>query len=184
MRIITGTARGRKLEAVPGQATRPTADKVKQSVFNILQFDIEGRAALDLFAGTGQMGLEALSRGAVCAVFVENGGGALAVLRRNIERTGFQDRAEVAAAEAFSFLAACGERFDLIFLDPPYGGGLAEKALRQIAAFDILREGGIMVCEHGGGQALPVLPPPYRFYGRHDYGAQAVSLWTRREEGP
>ena len=116
--------------------TRPTTDKVKESMFSILQFDIEGRRVLDLFAGTGQLGIEALSRGAAEAVFVDKRADAMKLVRDNLELCGLLDRARVRSDDSLAYLRS-GEKFDLIFLDPPYASGLLEQALSDIAGFDI-----------------------------------------------
>jgi len=129
MRVITGTARGRKLKEPKGNAIRPTTDLVKEAIFNIVQFDIEGRAVLDLFAGTGQLGIEALSRGAESVTFVDESTDAVRLVRDNLRQCGFE--AEVLQAESLHFLQHCG-KYGLIFLDPPYDSGLIEKALDQI----------------------------------------------------
>ena len=120
MRVITGTARGRRLKELPGLATRPTTDKVKESLFNIVQFDIEGRKVLDLFGGTGQLGIEALSRGAEHVTFVDLSKAAAGVIRENVKACGFSERAQVLQGDALAFLSGCREKFGLVFLDPPY----------------------------------------------------------------
>ena len=124
MRVITGSARGRRLLELAGGETRPTADRVKEGVFNIIQFDIEGRRVLDLFAGTGQLGVEALSRGAAEAVFVEQRRDAARLVTENLKLTGLADRARVVNGDALSYLAGAGERFDIVFIDPPYADRL------------------------------------------------------------
>jgi 16S rRNA (guanine966-N2)-methyltransferase len=144
MRVITGTARGRRLKELQGMETRPTTDKVKESLFSIIQFDIEGRRVLDLFAGTGQLGIEALSRGAAEAVFVDRRPDAVRLVQENLALCGFTDRARVKSGDALAYLKS-GEKFDLIFLDPPYAADLLEQALTAIASFDICREHGIIV---------------------------------------
>ena len=146
MRVITGTARGRRLKELQGMETRPTTDKVKESLFSIIQFDIEGRRVLDLFAGTGQLGIEALSRGAAEAVFVDRRPDAVRLVQENLALCGFTDRARVKSGDALAYLKS-GEKFDLIFLDPPYAADLLEQALTAIASFDICREHGIIVAE-------------------------------------
>ena len=118
MRVITGSARGRRLKELTGMETRPTTDKVKESLFSIIQFDIEGRRVLDLFAGTGQLGIEALSRGAASAVFIDRRADAVRLVKDNLELCGLSDRASVRCGDAMSYLRS-GEKFDLIFLDPP-----------------------------------------------------------------
>lgn len=148
MRVISGSARGCKLQPVPGMNTRPTTDRVKESIFNIVQMQVRGARVLDLFAGTGQMGIEALSRGAASCDFVDHDRKAQQVLRRNIEAARVGERAHVHAGESGAFVARCGrERYDLIFLDPPYGGKILNEALSAIERFDILAPSGIILCE-------------------------------------
>ena len=125
--------------------TRPTTDKVKEGLFSVIQFDIEGRRVLDLFAGTGQLGIEALSRGAASAVFVEKRPDALRLIRENLQVCDLAENARVHAGDALAYLQS-GEKFDLIFLDPPYASDLLEQALERIMAFDICRAQGIAAC--------------------------------------
>ena len=157
MRVITGTARGMRLKELPGLETRPTTDKVKESVFNIVQFDVEGRRVLDLFGGTGQMGIEALSRGAASCTFVDVRKEAAAVIRANLAHTKLEEQGKVVQGDYLAFLTGCREKFDLVFLDPPYGAGMLEKALEAIAKIDIMTENGIIVCESAAESALPEL---------------------------
>ena len=147
MRVITGTARGKRLAELEGMETRPTTDRVKEGVFNAIQFDIEGRRVLDLFAGTGQLGIECLSRGAEQCLFVDQRRDAAAVIRKNLQSTGLSDRAKVVQGDSLSCLKSQRQKFHLIFLDPPYDTELLESALKTIAEIDILSENGIIVCE-------------------------------------
>ena len=153
MRIITGSRRGRKLKTLPGDAVRPTPDRVKEALFNILQFDLEGRVFLDLFAGSGQIGLEALSRGAKRAVFVYSAKASCGVVLENIHTTGFENEAQVMNAEYASYLLRCTETFDIAFLDPPYRTGTLTKAL--LAVTPHMNRGGIVICEHPTDEELP-----------------------------
>jgi 16S rRNA (guanine(966)-N(2))-methyltransferase RsmD len=178
MRVITGSARGRRLKELEGLETRPTTARVKEGLFSIIQFDIEGRRVLDLFAGTGQLGIEALSRGAAEAVFVEQRRDAVALVRENLAVCGLADRARVVSGDAMNYLSR-GEKFDLIFLDPPYASGLLEKSLEQIAAFDICREHGIIVAESAVDQALPPLAPPYGIHREYRYGKIKLTVYHR-----
>ena len=189
MRIISGTARGRKLKEPQGMDTRPTTDKVKESLFNIIQFELEGRRVLDLYAGTGQLGLEALSRGAEHCTFVDQRREAAALVRENVKLCGFTDRARVAQEEALSFLSVCREKFDVVLLDPPYESCLLEKSLKLLTQFDILREHGIIVCESGVEWTIPTPEPPYEAGREYRYGqikltvcrrAGSVKRWARR----
>ena len=179
MRVITGTARGRKLKEPVGMDTRPTTDRVKEGIFSSIQFEIEGRRGLDLFGGTGQMGVEALSRGAAHCTFVDLRKEAAGTIRENLELTGFTDRAKVIQGDALAFLSRCREPFDLIFLDPPYGSGLLEKSMEQITAIDIVTENGIIVCENGSNAGWPAVSLPYRLQKEYRYGKIKTALYRR-----
>ena len=183
MRVISGSARGRRLREPRGEETRPTTDKVKESLFNIIQFEIEGRRVLDLFAGTGQLGIEALSRGAASCCFVERSREALALVRENVALCSFQDRARILGEEAISYLKRCRERYDLIFLDPPYESGLLGESLEAVAAIDILSEHGIIVCETARERPLPDLPEALAWGRSYRYGKIQLLLCGRREKG-
>lgn len=179
MRIISGSARGRRLKELQGMDTRPTTDKVKESIFNIIQFELEGRKVLDLFGGTGQLGLEALSRGSVHCTFVDQRRDAAALIRDNIKTCGFQEQTRVVQGDSLSFLASCREKFDVIFLDPPYQTDLLEKSMEAIAKFDILREHGIMVCESAADKVLPALEAPYEQGREYRYGKIKLTICHR-----
>ncbi len=179
MRVISGSARGRRLKELPGMDTRPTTDQVKESIFNIIQFDIEGRKVLDLFAGTGQMGIEALSRGAEHATFVDVAPAAAKIVRENVELARFTDQSKVVQTDWRAFLTSCREKFDLIFLDPPYKTDQLENAMQTIAAIDILSEHGIMVCESQLDKELPELAAPYVKGKEYRYGKIKVTLYRR-----
>lgn len=153
MRIITGSCRGRKLRTLEGQAVRPTPDRIKEALFNILQFDVEGRVFLDLFAGSGQIGLEALSRGAARAVFVDQAKASCAVVAENVKTTGFEEQAQIVNADYAAFLLRGAGPFDIAFLDPPYRTGILEKALSAVAPQ--MSRGGIVICEHPADEVLP-----------------------------
>lgn len=181
MRVITGTAHGRKLKELPGLETRPTTDRVKEAVFNIIQFDLEGRRVLDLFAGTGQLGIEALSRGAAAATFVDQRRDAALVIKENLKLTGLSDRARVVNGDALGFLASAGERFHIIFLDPPYAAGLWGPALDAISRFDILMNHGIIICESPANQDMPPVPPPYFLHRVYRYGKTRITTYHREE---
>lgn len=181
MRVITGSARGRRLKELEGLETRPTTDRVKEGLFNVIQFEVAGSRVLDLFAGTGQLGIECLSRGADCAVFVDERRDAAALVRENLAATGLAGRGKVVLGDAMTYLSSCETRFQLIFLDPPYGTGQLERALERIAAFDILAEHGIIVCEAPDGQPLPELPAPYAKGRYYRYGRIGVTLYRREE---
>ena len=179
MRVITGIAGGRKLKSPEGDAVRPTADQVKQAMFNILQFDLEGGRVLDLFGGTGQLGIEALSRGAREAVFTDSSRSSVQLIRENLKRCGLEGT--VLQTDALSYLAR-GEKFDVIFIDPPYDGGLYQAVLERINAVDNLTEGGIIVCEARAGTELPELTPPYCKQRERRYGNVKICIYSKNEQ--
>jgi 16S rRNA (guanine966-N2)-methyltransferase len=164
VRVITGMAKGRPLKTVKGHDIRPTADRVKESLFNVIGPRVAGADFLDLFAGSGAVGIEALSRGASFCVFVELQTAHLKVVEENLAATGLRDRAELLrrdARAATSDLGARGRRFDLIFVDPPYGQELVPTALQGIAEHSLLTQGGWVLCEHHRRDSVPdALPGP------------------------
>ena len=176
MRVITGIARGRRLKTPEGMDIRPTTDNVKESVFNILQFDIEGRRVLDLFAGTGQLGIECLSRGAKEAVFIDQNRDAVKIVREKLKACGFS--APVLQQDALSYLNTCGS-FDLIFVDPPYDAGLYKPVLEKINSIDILSEGGIILCESRRETNMPEMQAPYYKRKEYRYGKVKLSLYSK-----
>ena len=170
MRVISGTAKGRRLKTLPGELVRPTASHVKEAIFNIIHFDIEGRHVLDLFAGSGQLGIEALSRGATSVTFVDMSAKVAENVRQNLTLCGFEGK--VVIGESMSFLNGTAELFDIIFIDPPYGSPLLEKSLQK--AFDICREGGIIVCESDH----PIEGRQGRTY---NYGRVYITIYENRD---
>lgn len=176
MRVISGSARGRKLKSPENYDIRPTTDKVKESVFNIIQFDIEGRRVLDLFAGTGQLGIECLSRGAAEAVFVDGSRESVKIVKENLKSCGMS--APVFQEDALSFLRRAG-KFDLIFVDPPYDAGLYKSVLEIINLVDILSDGGIIVCEARREKVLPEMKTPYRKRREYVYGNVRICIYTK-----
>ena len=183
MRIITGSARGAKRKTPKGQATRPTSDRVKESVFNILGAMVRGRRVLDLFAGTGNLGLEALSRGAASAVLVDQATGTL--MRENAEHTHLAGQVRVESGDVFSRLRALeakGESFDLVFCDPPYHIGLWQRALQCLDTGGILARNGILVVEHGADEdELPELQRLVRVEHRRYGHTTQVSFFQWRD---
>ena len=180
MRVIGGAAKGRRLLAPKGQAVRPTADRVKESLFNILPRDFSGAKVLDLFAGTGNLSIEALSRGADRAVLVDSSARSAAAIKENLRRLGLAGRSEVwvaPAARSLRSLARRKETFDLIFLDPPYDQELATRTLALIAQCNLLSESGTIVVEHS---ARETLQPSYDRLQLHDqrrYGDTLLSFY-------
>ena len=176
MRVITGTARGRRLKTPENSDIRPTTDNVKESVFNIIQFDIEGRRVLDLFAGTGQLGIECLSRGAAEAVFIDDSRAAVRIVKDNLKACGFS--APVLQQDALSYLRSCG-RFDLIFVDPPYDANLYEPVLETINSVDILSDGGIILCESRRERYMPDMKAPYLKRRDYNYGRVKLTVYVK-----
>lgn len=179
MRVITGSARGKRLGELSGMETRPTADRVKEGLFNIIQFDVEGRRALDLFAGTGQLGIEALSRGAAWCDFVDRSPAAMKLIRRNVSLCALTPRAGFHQKDFSAFLAASPGKYDLVFLDPPYASGDLERAMEKIAEIDILTRNGIMICESPADHILPALPAPYVRGRDYRYGKIKLTMYRR-----
>ena len=157
MRIITGKAKGIRLATLDGKATRPTSERTKEAVFSMIQFDIEGRRVLDLFAGSGQMGLEALSRGAQRAVFVDHAKVAVSVIKQNIEKTRL-DGAIAICADSLEFLRTEGRKrnesakFDIVFLDPPYADRIIPRALELLLSGRLIKRTSLIVCESASNE--------------------------------
>lgn len=181
MRIIAGQYRGRKLRSAPGNKTRPTADRVREALFSILGEAVRGGRVLDLFAGTGALGLEALSRGAAKAVLVENDPAALAAIEFNISALGVQSAADLLPLDclaALSLLGERGEKFDLVLADPPYRTRAGENLLADIGRFAILKQDGIAMIEHPPDNE-PALPAPgWLLVRRKEYGRTVLSFYT------
>lgn len=176
MRVITGSARGRRLKEPEGRDIRPTTDQVKEAMFNIVQFDVEGRRVLDLFGGTGQLGIEAASRGASEVVILDSDSRAVKLIRENVSACGLDVR--VMQAEALSFLSRGGS-FDLVFIDPPYDSTLAAESLKILKEFDILSEGGIIICETRRETELPELGAPYEKGREYRYGKVKLTVYNK-----
>ena len=182
MRVITGTARGVPLKAPKGMDTRPTMDQVKEGIFSAIQFEVEGRRVLDLFAGSGQMGIEALSRGAKSAVFVDMREDACKVVRENLAKTRLEQNARVVRADYLSYLASARETFALIFLDPPYAEVFLENSLKRISEIDILSDSGIIITERPFGKELPAGVPGLVRCRDYRYGKAAVTIYRRQPQ--
>lgn len=148
MKIIAGEYKGRKLTAPPDDRIRPTAGKVKEALFSLLMNDIAGSTVLDLFSGTGSLGLEALSRGAKKCIFADNSQRSLKITRENIEHCKAEERAEIIAGHYRKVLATLDERVDVIIMDPPYNKGIVDEAMELIAEGDVLNSEGVVLVEH------------------------------------
>jgi len=158
MRIISGSLRGKKLHGIRGMAIRPTSDRVRESIFNIISFHVRDALVLDMFAGTGALGIEALSRGAASAVFVDKYHGALSVIERNIRSCALGDRAKIIRwdiRKRLSPLIASESRFDLVFMDPPYNKNLIEPALHKLHISHILKKDARVIVEHSPSEPIP-----------------------------
>lgn len=189
MRVIGGSARGRRLLAPRGLDTRPTSDKVKEALFSILAGmtgPLDGCSVLDIFAGTGSLGIEAMSRGAACAVFIDAGREAAAVLRKNLETTGFADKGRVLVQDfpaALARLERDGRTFRLVFLDPPYRKGLLDKCLVRLAQSPLLEEDAVVVAELSSRDELGAAFGPLLLCDRRVYGDTALTFFTMTRKG-
>ncbi len=179
MRVITGKARGVNLKTPEGLTTRPTTDRVKEALFSIINFDIPNARVLDLFGGTGQLGIEALSRGARSAVFVDAGEPACKLIKENLRRTKLENQAMVIRADYQEYLRRCKEKFDIIFLDPPYAEVFLENSIKSITEIDILQSGGIIVCERPLDKELPWEYPGYCRSKDYKYGKTLITLYRK-----
>ena len=180
MRVITGKARGVVLKTPEGLQTRPTADRVKEAMFSIIQFDLPGARVLDLFGGTGQLGIEALSRGADSAVFVDAGDAACKLIKENLKRTKLDGQARVVRADYMDYLSRCREQFDIILLDPPYAEVFLENALNRISEIDILQSGGIIVTERPFDKALEWEIPGFSRSKDYKYGKTLITIYHKQ----
>ena len=179
MRVITGKARGVTLKTPDGMQTRPTSDRVKEALFSIINFDIPGARVLDLFGGTGQLGIEALSRGAKSAVFVDAGEPACRLIRENLKRTKLEADGKVIRSDYLSYLNRCREQFEIIFLDPPYAEVFLENSLKRIAEIDILQSNGIIVTERPLGKELPFEMEGFTRSKDYKYGNTLLTIYRK-----
>ena len=179
MRVIAGKARGINLKNPDGQATRPTTDRVKEAMFSIIHFDLPGAKVLDLFGGTGQLGIEAISRGAEAAVFVDSTDKACALIRENLKRCKMENEGKVIRADYLAYLDRCTESFDIILLDPPYAEVFLENAIKKISEIDILKSGGIIVAERPVGKDLPADFPGFTRSKDYKYGTVLLTLYRK-----
>ena len=179
MRVITGKARGVALKTPEGMQTRPTADRVKEALFSIIQFEIPCARVLDLFGGTGQLGIEALSRGAQSAVFVDASDKACALIKENLKRTKLQDCGKVIRSDYMEYLDRCREKFDIVFLDPPYAEVFLENALKRLTEIDILQSGGIIIAERPLDKELPWVFPGFTRSKDYKYGNILLTLYRK-----
>lgn len=186
MRVISGVCKGRPLKAVQGMTTRPTTDKVKESLFNIIGPFFDGGNVLDLFSGSGSLGLEALSRGMEKGVFVEKDPKALQVIKANIQACRMEEESEVLRSDALrsiKMLGGRGVRFDLIMMDPPYKiANAIPSILSEIEENQLLAEDGLIICEHGKELELPEQIGPFVKYRYEKYGITAISFFRNQDD--
>jgi len=182
MRIIAGELKGRRLTAPKDESVRPTAEKVREAVFSMLQTYIPDAVVVDLFAGTGSLGLEALSRGARRAYFVDRDRTSIALVKANVGTCGVEERSVILCSDYGSAIGRIHDRADIVFLDPPYKAGLMEDCLNRLAASELLPEGGIVVAEHGREEILPDTVSGLRRIRDRKYGKVRVSVYEKQEE--
>lgn len=178
MRVISGSMRGKKLVSPPDERVRPTLDRVKENVFNMIAFNVPGADVLDLFSGSGALGIEALSRGAESAVFVDKSDESLYVTKENLRMTSFSDKAECVNSDFEDYLKSCDKKFDLIFLDPPYAEGLLDKAISLIHGNNLLKDGGLIICESDGSPAFVPDEKLFSVSRIKKYGRVQIALLT------
>lgn len=175
MRVITGIAKGKRLDTLEGMDVRPTTDRVKEGMFSSIQFDLENTLVLDLFAGSGQLGIEALSRGARSAVFVDNSKKSLEVVKANLEKTNLTDKAMIVNMNSLDFLKLTDKKFDFIFLDPPYNKGILLEVLPLLK--ERLNSYGKIICEHEKNLDLPKKVGDLRLKKSYKYGKINISMY-------
>lgn len=180
MRVITGEARGKRLITLEGEeVTRPTTEMVKEAMFSIIQFDLAGAMVLDLFAGSGQLGIEAISRGAQSCTFVDSSAEAIKIIKANVSACGFDDRAKILSSDAERYLRTAKSGFDIALLDPPYRQGTPERILPQLA--DVMNDGATVICEHEKGLALDDEYGRLKKYRCYKYGKIALTVYKTEE---
>ena len=182
MRVIAGTARGIQLKTPEGLQTRPTIDRVKEALFSIIHFDLPNATLLDLFGGTGQLGIEALSRGADFSVFVDTKEEACRLIRENLKKTNFTHKAEVIRSDYMDYLRRCKRKFDIVLLDPPYAEVFLENALKAIVEIDILQSGGIIIAERPLNKELLFEAKGYSRSKDYKYGNVLLTVFRKTEE--
>ncbi|MEG1835215.1 MAG: 16S rRNA (guanine(966)-N(2))-methyltransferase RsmD [Oscillospiraceae bacterium] len=182
MRVITGTARGRKLETLEGEdVIRPTADRVKEAMFSIVQFELENARVLDLFAGSGQLGIEALSRGAKIATFVDSDRNAIEVIKSNLKKTELFQNSVVLSADSFNFAARSKDEFDIILLDPPYNNDMVQKSLPLVSP--LCSQNGIVICETDSKEELPKVADDLELIREYKYSNVKLTTYRKTQRG-
>ena len=179
MRVITGEARGRKLITLEGEDVRPTTDRVKEGMFNIIQFDLEGAAVLDLFAGSGQLGIEALSRGAKHCTFVDASTKSIDVVKQNLKTVGFEKRASVFCGDSKMYITLSRDKFDIALLDPPYHKNIIDSVLPVVA--EKMTENGVILCESELREILPETAGEFSKYREYKYGKIKITVYRKNK---
>lgn len=178
MRVITGRAKGKRLNPLKGNDVRPTTDKIKEAIFSAIQFNVEGCKFLDLFSGTGQMGIEALSRGACSAFFVDQSRASIGVIKSNLDITGLKDDAKIFNMDAQSFLKTSNEKFDIAFLDPPYYRFDLADILPLVER--CMNDAGLIICENPIEKDLPEKIINFVLYKQYKYGKIKISIYSKK----
>ena len=184
LKIITGSAKGKILKTLEGEATRPTSERIKEAVFSSIQFDVEGRRVLDIFAGCGQLGLEALSRGAVSCMFIDSSREAMDVVKANVLQTGFSSVSKYLVSDARNYIrkASGREVYDLVFIDPPYALECSADIIKRLAAGGMLANGAIVVSESGTEIIDPAQLPDFELIKSKQYGKKtAINIFLYRK---
>ena len=179
MRVVSGKAKGISLKTPDGILTRPTADRVKEAMFSIIQFDVPGARVLDLFGGTGQLGIEAISRGAKNAVFVDSREDACRLIRENLKRANMLSEGTVVRSDYLTYLTRCKDSFDIVLLDPPYAEEFLENSLKLITEIDILQSGGIIIAERPLGKELSLSFEGFTRSRDYKYGNTLVTIYRK-----
>jgi len=179
VRVVAGRAKGIALKTPSGMLTRPTADRVKEAMFSIIQFDLPGASVLDLFGGTGQLGIEAVSRGAKSATFVDNREDACRLIRENLKRTGMEKESRVVRMDYMDFLKRNREKYDIVLLDPPYAEEYLENSLKMITEIDILQSGGIIIAERPLGKDLSLDFEGFERSRDYKYGTTLLAVYRK-----
>ena len=180
MRVITGEARGRRLMALEGDDVRPTTDRVKEGLFNIIQFDIEGASVLDLFSGSGQLGIEALSRGAKHCTFVDSSSLSIDCTKENLKSVGYLKKSSVFCGDSKSYISLSRDTFDIAILDPPYNKNILVDVLPLVA--DKMSQNGIIVCESGIKEELPEKAGEFYLHREYKYGKIKLTTYRKKSE--
>ena len=179
MRVITGEARGRKLVTLEGEDVRPTTDRVKEGMFNIIQFDLEGANVIDLFAGAGQLGIEALSRGAKHCTFIDSANRSVEVVKQNLKTVGFEKRASVFCGDAKMYIGLSKDNFDIALLDPPYNKNIIDAVLPSVA--EKMTDYGVIICESALDETLPQTAGEFSIYREYRYGKIKLTAYRKNK---